>query len=60
MDKLLTYVGGVLAGYALTSMPVEGTFLSSVEPILDGVGMLSMIVFSGMLIYGGVKALIGK
>ncbi|GAA3401781.1 hypothetical protein ACFFNY_34370 [Paenibacillus hodogayensis] len=58
MDKqLLTYVGGILGGYVLTAMPAADSFLSGVEPVLDGAGLLSMIVFSGTLIYKGVKAL---
>lgn len=60
MDKFLTYGGGILAGYVLTEMPVSGSFLSSVEPILDGVGLLSMILFSGMMMYNGVKAILHK
>lgn len=61
MDKqLLTNAGGILAGYVLTVMPAADSFLSGVEPILDGVGLLSMILFSGTLIYKGVKSLWGK
>lgn len=60
MEKLLTYVGGLLAGYAFVAMPVSGTFLASVEPILDGIGVLSMILFSGTLVYKGVKTLVNK
>lgn len=61
MDKqLYYYVGGILGGYVLTELPVSGTFLSGVEQIIDGVGVLSMILFSGVLIYKGVKMLWGK
>lgn len=60
MEKLLTYAGGVLAGYTLAAMPVQDTFISSVEPVLDGIGILSMILFSGMLIYKGIKTLASK
>lgn len=61
MDKqLLTYVGGILGGYVLTELPVSGSFLSGVEPILDGAGVLAMILFSGTLVYKGVMSLLGK
>ncbi|TMV47615.1 hypothetical protein FE783_21740 [Paenibacillus mesophilus] len=61
MDKqLLSYVGGILGGYVLTELPLSGTFLSGVEQIIDGVGVLSMILFSGTLIYKGIKTLWGK
>jgi hypothetical protein len=61
MDKqLLTYVGSILGGYVLTELPVSGTFLSGVEPVLDGVGVLSMILFSGTLIYKGIMSLLNK
>lgn len=60
MEKLLTYAGGVLAGYVLTELPLSGTMISSLEPVLDGVGIVSMVLFSGALIYKGVKTLMGK
>lgn len=60
MDKLLTSVGGVLGGYALLKLPMAGTFLSGIEPVVDGVGMLSVILFAGALIYYGVRSIINK
>ncbi|MCI3921597.1 hypothetical protein MO973_15285 [Paenibacillus sp. TRM 82003] len=57
MDKFWPYVGGLIGGYALTvvSLPIAG-----LDPILDLVGGLSVIVFAGALVYNGVRALIRK
>jgi hypothetical protein len=60
MDKFLTYVGGVLGGYALIATPVGGTVLSSLNPLLDILGAISMIVFAGALVVSGVRSLIGR
>lgn len=57
MDRFLGNLGGVIAGYAMVAAPVEGTFLSGLDPILDVVGSLSMIVFSGFFMYYGVRHL---
>ena len=61
MDRFLTYVGGLIGGYALIEAPVEGiTALSSLNIIFDVIGSLSMIVFGAALIVRGVSALVGK
>ncbi|WP_068773400.1 hypothetical protein [Paenibacillus sp. FJAT-26967] len=60
MDKFLVTLGGVLGGYALVKTPVDGTVLTSLEPVLDLVGSLSMIVFAGVFIVRGVRSLFGK
>lgn len=58
MDKFLTYFGGLLGGYALIETPVAGTILSSLDPVLDLVGVVSMVVFSGAFIVHGVRVMI--
>lgn len=60
MDKVWSYVGGVVGGYALTQASLESISLGAVDPVLDIVGSISMIVFGVMLIVYGVKALIGR
>jgi len=60
MDKLWTLVGGVVGGWALSKADLAGTFLSGLEPVVDTVGMLAIVVFSVGLIYKGVQSLIGK
>ena len=57
MDKFLTYLGGVLGGYALIETPVADTILSSLDPVLDLLGVLSMIVFSGAFVVHGVRTM---
>lgn len=61
MDKFLTYAGGLIGGYALMEVPVEGiTALSGLNTIFDVVGSLAMIVFAGALIVRGTSSLLGK
>lgn len=57
MDKFWPYAGGLLGGYALTvvSFPIPG-----LDPVLDLVGGLSMIVFAGALVVHGVRSMIGR
>ncbi|WP_199613645.1 hypothetical protein [Paenibacillus alkalitolerans] len=60
MDKFLTYLGGIIGGYTLIQTEVSGTVLSSLEPIFDIVGAVSMIVFATAFIVRGVRSLLGK
>jgi hypothetical protein len=60
LDKFVTYIGGVLGGYALVAAPVGGTLLSSVDPLLDILGAASMIVFAGALVVRGVRSMLNK
>jgi hypothetical protein len=60
MDKFWPYLGGIIGGYTFVQAPVGGTALAGLEPILDIVGALSMIVFAGALIVRGVRLMIGK
>lgn len=60
MDRFLTYLGGIIGGYALIQTEVSGTVLSSLEPIFDTVGAISMIIFAIAFIVRGVRSPIGK
>ncbi|MBO8163461.1 MAG: hypothetical protein H0Z34_07030 [Brevibacillus sp.] len=60
MGQIVSFLGGLIGGYALTEVPLAGTFLASLEPLVDVVGLLAMVVFSVALIYKGGKGLIGK
>lgn len=55
MNKWISNVGGLLGGYALLKAPVEGSFLSGLDPLVDGVGVIAVVVFAGALIYSGVR-----
>lgn len=61
MDRfILIILAGLLAGFALIHLPLEGTFLASIAPITDMIGVLSMLLFSFYLIYKGIKAMLEK
>ncbi|AWX54679.1 MULTISPECIES: hypothetical protein [Brevibacillus] len=55
MNKWISNVGGLLGGYALLKAPLEGSFLSGLDPLVDGVGLIAVVVFAGALIYSGVR-----
>ncbi|GED59298.1 hypothetical protein ABE237_07615 [Brevibacillus formosus] len=55
MNKWISNVGGLLGGYALLKAPLEGSFLSGLDPLVDGVGLITVVVFAGALIYSGVR-----
>lgn len=55
MNKWLSNVGGLLGGFALLKAPLDGSFLSGLDPLVDGVGLITVVVFAGALIYTGVR-----
>jgi hypothetical protein len=59
MNLVALYLACIIAGFTLTRLP-EIPFLSSLGSFFDIVGILTMLVFSLVLIYTGVKALIKK
>lgn len=61
MDRLiLLMLASILAGFALVKVPLSGTFLAGLEPITDIIGILAILIFSLLLIYKGLMALLGK
>ncbi|HZG58634.1 hypothetical protein [Paenibacillus sp.] len=60
MDKFWSYLGGVIGGYTLTQASLGGIGLGVIDPVLDIVGALSMIVFGAALVVHGVRVLIKK
>lgn len=61
MDRFIfLMLASILAGFALLKVPLSGTFLSGIEPITDLIGLLTMLIFSLVLIYKGLMALLGK
>ncbi|TKC18886.1 hypothetical protein [Robertmurraya kyonggiensis] len=61
MDRfILLLLAGILAGFALLRVPLAGTFLASIAPVTNVIGILAILVFSLFLIYKGVMAILGK
>ncbi|UXH46052.1 hypothetical protein [Rossellomorea vietnamensis] len=61
MDRfILLLLAGILSGFALLRVPLNGTFLESVSPVTDIIGILAILVFSLFLIYKGIMAMLGK
>ncbi|PEJ46704.1 MULTISPECIES: hypothetical protein [unclassified Bacillus (in: firmicutes)] len=60
MERIILMFASILAGFALIKMPLAGTFLSSVQPLTDLIGILAILIFSLYLIYKGFMSLIGK
>ncbi|USG64573.1 hypothetical protein NDK47_20865 [Brevibacillus ruminantium] len=60
MNKWLSLVGGLFGGYGLLKAPLDGSFLSGLNPVVDGIGIIAMLVFSGALIFYGVRDMIQK
>jgi hypothetical protein len=61
MDRfILLMLASILAGFALLKVPLTGTFLSGLEPITNLIGILAIVIFSLLLIFKGLMALLGK
>ncbi|MFC0522989.1 hypothetical protein ACFFGV_05200 [Pontibacillus salicampi] len=61
MDRFeVLMVACILAGFALIRVPLEGTFLESVEPVTTVIGIVAILLFSLFLLYKGVRAMLGK
>jgi hypothetical protein len=61
MDRfILLLVAGILSGFALLKVPLAGTFLASVSPVTDIIGVLAILIFSLFLIYKGIMSILGK
>ncbi|MEK4485494.1 hypothetical protein MHH81_07790 [Psychrobacillus sp. FSL H8-0484] len=61
MDRfILLMLACILAGFALLKVPLAGTFLAGIEPITNIIGILAIVIFSLILIFKGLVALVGK
>mgnify|MGYP001289010611 CR=1 FL=1 len=61
MDRLIfLFLACILAGFALIKVTQYDTLFVSLHTLLTIIGVLSVIVFSVVLIIKGVLALIGK
>ncbi|KXH81823.1 hypothetical protein [Sporosarcina sp. HYO08] len=61
MDRfILLMLASILAGFALLKVSLTGTFLAGIEPITNLIGILAILIFSVVLIYKGLMAMLGK
>ncbi|MEQ2528296.1 hypothetical protein EKG37_04035 [Robertmurraya yapensis] len=61
MDRfILLLLAGILAGFALLSSAVQTSFLASITPVTNVIGVLAIVVFSLYLIFKAVMAILGK
>lgn len=61
MDRfILLMIACILAGFALLKVPLAGTFLAGIEQITNVIGILAILIFSLILIFKGIMALLGK
>ena len=60
MNSLISYLFAVLAGFGLLHAPISGSFLGSLTPVFDVIGLLSVVIFSLVLIYKGIVAFINE
>ncbi|AMQ05926.1 MULTISPECIES: hypothetical protein [Sporosarcina] len=61
MDRfILLMLASILAGFALLKVPLSDTFLAGLEPITNLIGILAIVIFSLVLMYKGLMALLGR
>ncbi|WP_449539604.1 hypothetical protein [Ferdinandcohnia sp. Marseille-Q9671] len=61
MDKFVfLFLACILAGFALIRVTAYDTVLTSLHTVFTLVGVISIIVFSFVLIFKGILALLGK
>jgi hypothetical protein len=54
------YLACILAGFALIKVPLYDTFLYSLKEFIFVIGVITVLLFSFVLIYLGVMTLLGK
>ncbi|QGQ46203.1 hypothetical protein [Metabacillus sediminilitoris] len=59
-NRIFLFLASILAGFALIRVPLADSFLESVSPITNILGILTVLVFSLVLIYKGVRGLFSK
>ncbi|MCQ6562760.1 hypothetical protein [Paenibacillus mendelii] len=59
MNKFFNYLGGVIGGFGLIYVPVSD-LLTSLEPLFDAVGIITVSVFAVALVVNGVRSLLNK
>ncbi|MFB9757845.1 hypothetical protein [Ectobacillus funiculus] len=59
-NRIFLFLATILSGFALIKVPLANSFLESVSIVTDTLGILTVIIFSLVLIYKGVKSLFNK
>ncbi|MBA2875443.1 hypothetical protein [Thermaerobacillus caldiproteolyticus] len=54
------FLACILAGFALINLPLAGSALAAIQPITSLIGILAILVFSLVLIFKGIIALVDK
>ena len=54
---IFLFLACILSGFALIEVPLTDTFLASLSPFTTVVGILTVLIFSLILIYKGVRYL---
>jgi hypothetical protein len=57
---IFLFLASILAGFALINVPLAGTFLASLTPFTTVIGVLTVLIFSLVLVYKGVRYLFNK
>jgi hypothetical protein len=57
MELILLFLATIFAGFALISLPLLGTPLAGLQPIVLLIGVVVVLVFAFVIIYKGVRSL---
>lgn len=58
--NLVPFLLAMLAGFAFIYVPVDGTFLAGLSTLLDVVGILTVIVFSSVIVVKAILILFNR
>jgi hypothetical protein len=59
-NRIFLFLATILSGFALIKVPFANSLLESISPVTNILGILTVLVFSLVLIYKGVKSLFLK
>jgi hypothetical protein len=59
-NRIFLFLATILSGFALIKVNLDDTFLAALAPYSTIVGALTVIVFSLVIIYKGVRSLFSK
>lgn len=59
-NRIFLFLATILSGFALIKVPLTDSFFESVSPVADFLGILTVLVFSLVLIYNGIRGLFSK